>query len=50
MRAGKLIVGNMGDARLVEELLTRERIEVVVHLSAYSLVGESVRDQGNISE
>ncbi|NLW55854.1 MAG: UDP-glucose 4-epimerase GalE [Firmicutes bacterium] len=46
VRAGKLIVGNMGDARLVEELLTRERIEVVVHLSAYSLVGESVRDPG----
>ena len=45
-RAGKLIVGNMGDAQLVEELLTKERIAVVVHLSAYSLVGESVSDPG----
>ncbi len=44
--AGKLIVGNMGDVPLVQELLTEERIEVVVHLSAYSLVGESVTDPG----
>lgn len=43
---GKLIEGNMGDARLVREILTREKIEVVVHLSAFSLVGESVTEPG----
>ncbi len=44
VRAGKLIEGNMGDGQLVREILAREKIEIAVHLSAFSLVGESVRE------
>ena len=40
--AGKLILGDIGDAALVQDILIRERIDAVVHLCAYSLVGESV--------
>lgn len=34
--------GNVGNRELVEALLTRERIESVVHMAAFALVSESV--------
>lgn len=40
----ELVVGDIGDSRLVSELLAGRRIEAVVHLAASSLVGESVQD------
>jgi len=40
----ELIVGDIGDSRLVSELLAGRRIEAVVHLAASTLVGESVQD------
>lgn len=40
--AGKFILGDIGDAELVQNILTTEKIDAVVHLCAYSLVGESV--------
>lgn len=46
VQAGKFIQGSMGDQKLVQEILTQEKIEVVVHLSAFSLVGESVQKPG----
>ena len=36
------VQGNVGNRELVEALLTRERIESVVHLAAFALVAESV--------
>lgn len=38
----KLIVGNIGDRELVKDILTTEKIEAVIHLAAFSQVGESV--------
>lgn len=40
----ELVVGDIGDSRLVSELLAGRRIEAVIHLAASSLVGESVQD------
>lgn len=39
---GKFIQGDIGDAALVQNILSTERIDAVVHLCAFSLVGESV--------
>ena len=39
---GKLIPGDIGDFRLVTEVINREKVEAVIHLAAHSLVGESV--------
>jgi len=44
--AVKLIEGNTGDSELLKKVLTGEKIEAVVHLAAYSLVGESVTNPG----
>jgi UDP-glucose 4-epimerase len=44
VRAEFLEIGDFGDRALVAGLLTRHRIEAVIHLAASSLVGESVRD------
>ena len=41
-RAASFVQGNVGNRELVEALLTRERIESVVHLAAFALVAESV--------
>lgn len=41
---GDLIVGDTGDARLVDEVLERYRVEAVMHFAAYTVVPESVRD------
>jgi UDP-glucose 4-epimerase len=40
----ELVVGDIGDSRLVSGLLASRRIEAVIHLAASSLVGESVQD------
>ena len=39
----ELVVGSVGDPSVVGPLLTRRRIEAVLHCAARSLVGESVR-------
>ena len=41
-RGASLVQGNVGNRELVEALLTRERIDSVVHLAAFALVAESV--------
>ncbi|HEY8392172.1 MAG TPA: UDP-glucose 4-epimerase GalE [Capillibacterium sp.] len=40
---GKFVQGDIGDYTLVTNLLAQEQIEAVIHLAAYSLVGESVK-------
>ena len=40
--AGKLVVGNIGDDKLVKRIIEEEQIDAVVHLAADSLVGESM--------
>lgn len=42
--AGRLVVGNLRDAGLVDDLLAVRRIEAVVHFAAFTAVGESVTD------
>ena len=39
---GELIVGNLGDAGLLDHIFSSHRIDAVMHFAAYSLVGESV--------
>jgi len=39
---GKFISGDVGDKELVKRIVKEEKIEAVIHLCAYSLVGESV--------
>jgi len=46
VKAGLLIEGDLGDSSLIKKVLTEEKIDAVVHLAAYSLVGESVQDPG----
>jgi UDP-glucose 4-epimerase len=41
-RGASFVQGNVGNRELVEALVTRERIESVVHLAAFALVAESV--------
>lgn len=44
--AGKLIEGDISDFNLVTRVLQEEKIDAVVHLAAFSLVGESVGQPG----
>lgn len=46
VKAGRLVEGDLSDSNLVKKVLTEEKIEAVIHLAAYSLVGESVLDPG----
>lgn len=46
VKAGHLIKGDLKDLELLKKVLTTEKIEAVVHLAAFSLVGESVQDPG----
>lgn len=46
VKAGHLIKGDLNDLELLKKVLTTEKIEAVVHLAAFSLVGESVQDPG----
>jgi UDP-glucose 4-epimerase len=39
-----LYEGDLGDERIVSDILTREKIDVVMHFAAYCYVGESVTD------
>jgi UDP-glucose 4-epimerase len=52
--ADRLIVGDLADARLLQQVLAERCIDAVMHFAALALVGESVRDpepyyQGNIA-
>lgn len=46
VKEGRLVIGDLKDSDLVKKVLTEEKIEAVIHLAAYSLVGESVQDPG----
>jgi len=37
-------IGDLGDRKLVAEILRREKIELVMHFAAFAFVGESVQD------
>lgn len=39
---GAFIEGDLGDARLLDDIFSRHRISAVMHFAAFSLVGESV--------
>lgn len=40
----ELVLGDFGDATLVQEIITRRGVDAVLHFGASSLVGESVTD------
>lgn len=42
--AGTLVEGDIGNSEFVKEMISREKIEAVIHLAADSLVGESVKN------
>lgn len=44
VKAGELIVGNTGDAALLERIFTEHRIDTVLHFAAHTIVPESVAD------
>ncbi len=44
--AAKFVLGNCLDTALVTETLRHGKIEAVVHLAAFALVGESMKDPG----
>lgn len=46
VKAGRLVEGDLHDYELVKKILIEEEIEAVIHLAAFSLVGESVQDPG----
>ena len=46
VKAGRLVEGDLSDSDLIKKVLTEEKIEAVIHLAAFSLVGESVQDPG----
>lgn len=46
VKAGRLVVGDLNDFELIKKVLSEEKIEAVVHLAAFSLVGESVQEPG----
>ena len=41
---GLFIEGSLGDAKLLDNIFSTQRIDAVMHFAAYSLVGESVAD------
>ena len=44
VKAGELIVGDTGDAALLERIFTEHRIDTVLHFAAHTIVPESVAD------
>jgi UDP-glucose 4-epimerase len=46
VKDAELIVGNTGDAKLLEEVFSGNDITAVMHFAAYAYVGESVTDPG----
>ncbi|HUM99982.1 MAG: UDP-glucose 4-epimerase GalE [Halothiobacillus sp. 20-53-49] len=54
VKYGRLIIGDMADAALLDELFQAQPFDAVMHFAAFSLVGESVRHpakyyQNNVS-
>jgi UDP-glucose 4-epimerase len=41
---GEFVEGDLGDARALDGIFSRRRIDAVMHFAAFSLVGESVAD------
>jgi UDP-glucose 4-epimerase len=39
-----LVIGNVGDRRLVDQLLAEHRIDTIIHFAAHTIVPESVAD------
>lgn len=48
--AGEVITGNIGDAKLLEEIFERHAPEAVIHFAAYTQVAESVRQPEKYKE
>ncbi len=46
--AGRLIVGDLAETDRLDHVLLDDRIEAVVHFAASALVGESVRQPGQV--
>ncbi|MGE5605544.1 MAG: UDP-glucose 4-epimerase GalE, partial [Bacteroidota bacterium] len=46
VKASRLVEGDLHDFELIKKVLIEEKIEAVIHLAAFSLVGESVQDPG----
>lgn len=44
VKAGILVEGDLSDSNLIKKVLIEKKVEAVIHLAAYSLVGESVQD------
>lgn len=44
VKAGELIIGDTGDAALLERIFTEHRIDTVLHFAAHTIVPESVAD------
>ena len=47
---GKLIVGDIGDKKILEKIFSRYNIEAVIHLAAFIDVGESVKNPAKYYE
>src|SRR5215475_9303190 len=39
---GELVVGNVGDRRLVDGLLAEHKVDTIIHFAAHTIVPESV--------
>jgi UDP-glucose 4-epimerase len=46
VRWGELKIGDVGDVNILREIFAKNKIDVVVHLSALAYVGESVENPG----
>ena len=44
VRDAPLVVGNVGDRKLVDQLLAEHRVDTIVHFAAHTIVPESVSD------
>jgi UDP-glucose 4-epimerase len=42
VKAGRFVQGNLGDAKLLDDVFSSEGIDIVMHFAAYSIVEESV--------
>jgi len=45
-----LIVGNIGDKKLLEKIFTKEKFDAVIHFAAYIVVSESMKNPGKYFE
>ena len=48
--AASFVEGDLDDRELLKRTFSERRIEAVIHMAAYSLVGESVRNPRNTTQ